>query len=88
LRDGKVSVLSGRHAILTSTCSDKVNEKLHYMHQNPVVRRLVEKPEQLAWSSYCHYATGVRGTVEIESMWTAAGRGYEMPIGFEVRAAD
>ena len=65
--------------------SNKVSEKLRYMHRNPVKRRLVNKPEDWAWSSYRHYANGERGTVEIESVWTAAGRGYEFPKGFEVQ---
>jgi putative transposase len=49
-------------------------EKLRYMHRNPVTRGLVEKPEDWAWSSFVHYATGVIGTVEIESEWTARRR--------------
>jgi len=48
----------------------KVVEKLRYMHRNPVVRGLVSKPEGWQWSSFRHYATGVEGTVEIESFWT------------------
>ncbi len=66
--------------------SRKVSEKLQYMHRNPVKRGLVEKPEDWAWSSYRHYANGERGTVEIESRWTAARRGYEFPEGFEVKS--
>ena len=46
-------------------------EKLRYMHRNPVKRGLVQKPEDWAWSSFRHYATGTEGTVEIESFWTA-----------------
>lgn len=46
-------------------------EKLRYMHRNPLVRGLVAKPEEWAWSSSRHYATGVEGTVGIESEWTA-----------------
>jgi hypothetical protein len=38
-------------------------EKLRYMHRNPVKRGLVEKPEDWAWSSFVHYATGVEGVV-------------------------
>jgi putative transposase len=49
-------------------------EKLRYMHRNPVRRGLVERPEQWAWSSFRHYATGEFGTVEIESFWTGARR--------------
>jgi putative transposase len=37
--------------------------KLDYMHQNPVKRGLVLKPEQWAWSSYRAYALGERGPV-------------------------
>jgi putative transposase len=53
---------------------EKRIEKLRYMHRNPVKRGLVEKPEQWAWSSFRHYATGEIGTVEIESFWTGARR--------------
>ncbi len=49
-------------------------EKLRYMHRNPVQRGLVEKPEDWAWSSFRHYATGVEGVVKIESEWTARMR--------------
>ncbi len=64
--------------------AEKVTEKLDYMHRNPVVRGLVDKPEDWAWSSYRHYATGARGTVEIESFWAASRREYELPVGFEM----
>jgi putative transposase len=53
---------------------DKRVEKLRYMHRNPVKRGLVEKPEDWQWSSFRHYSTGIKGTVEIESFWTQAGR--------------
>jgi putative transposase len=52
-------------------------EKLRYIHRNPVKRGLVERPEDWQWSSFRHYATGERGTVEIESIWTAALREQE-----------
>ncbi|MGB8259074.1 MAG: transposase [Terracidiphilus sp.] len=58
---------------------EKRAEKLHYMHQNPVVRGLVEKPEDWQWSSFRHYASGHAGAVEIESQWTAARRGNQLP---------
>ena len=51
--------------------SNKQREKLRYLHRNPVTRGLVAKPEDWAWSSFRHYATGVEGSVEIESFWTA-----------------
>ena len=58
---------------------EKRVEKLRYMHRNPVVRGLVEKPEDWLWSSFRHYVTGFEGTVEIESEWTAARRGNQLP---------
>ncbi len=54
-------------------------EKLRYMHRNPVVRGLVARPEDWAWSSFRHYATGEVGVVEIESEWTANRRGNQLP---------
>jgi putative transposase len=58
--------------------SAKTTEKLRYIHRNPVHRGLVEKPEQWPWSSFQHYATGLEGTVEIESFWTASRRGHDL----------
>jgi putative transposase len=46
-------------------------EKLRYIHRNPVLRGLVERPEEWVWSSYRHYLSGVDGVVEIESPWKA-----------------
>jgi putative transposase len=40
-------------------------EKLRYLHRNPVVRGLVEKPEDWRWSSFRYYQTGVAGVVKI-----------------------
>jgi putative transposase len=47
------------------------SEVIRYIHRNPVKRGLVASPGDYPWSSFNHYATGVRGTVEIESEWTA-----------------
>jgi len=52
----------------------KIEEKLIYMHRNPVTRGLVVEPEQWGWSSFRHWWTGQKGMVEIESSWTAAIR--------------
>ena len=49
-------------------------EKLRYIHRNPVVRGLVERPEDWQWSSFRHHLTGEEGIVEIESHWTATKR--------------
>jgi putative transposase len=46
-------------------------EKLRYMHRNPVAGRLVDSPEQWAWSSYRAYAYGEVGIVKLNE-WPAA----------------
>ena len=46
------------------------SEVIRYIHRNPVKRGLVASPEQYKWSSFLHYATSLRGVVEIESEWT------------------
>jgi putative transposase len=43
----------------------KEAEKLHYMHQNPVTRGLVQRPEDWPWSSFRAYACGEVGLVKI-----------------------
>jgi putative transposase len=52
----------------------KETEKLKYLYRNPVTRGLVSRPEDWAWGSYRHYASGAKGVVEMESRWTARGR--------------
>jgi putative transposase len=59
--------------------AEKITEKLRYLHRNPVARGLAEKPEDWQWSSFRHYATGIEGTVEIESFWTAEKRERTIP---------
>ncbi len=48
--------------------------KLDYVHNNPVKRGLVKRPEDWKWSSYRHYAFREKGSVEIESEWEARDR--------------
>jgi putative transposase len=60
-------------------------EKLRYIHRNPVKRGLVGCPEDWPWSSFRHCATGVEGSVEIESHWTAAKRRGQLPKGWELK---
>jgi hypothetical protein len=55
---------------------------------NPVKRGLVIKPEEWLWSSYRHYQTGMHGTVEIESEWTACERGWQLPAWMRNRQLD
>jgi putative transposase len=50
------------------------SQVIRYIHRNPVKRGLVASPQQYPWSSFNHYATGIRGVVEIESEWTARTR--------------
>ena len=52
----------------------KLTEKLDYMHQNPVQRGLVARPEDWKWSTALHYSTGKECAVELESHWTARRR--------------
>ena len=66
----------------------KFVEKLRYIHRNPVVRGLVASPQDWKWSSFRHYQTGVRGTVEIESEWTARDRGWQLPEWMRNRHPD
>ncbi len=56
------------------------SEVIRYIHRNPVKRGLVASPEQYRWSSFNHYATGIRGVVEIESEGTARTRGLLITI--------
>jgi hypothetical protein len=42
-----------------------VNEKLEYMHANPVVRKLVGHPKEWVWSSWSNYTTGT-GVIEVD----------------------
>jgi len=64
---------------------EKFVEKLRYIHRNPVRRGLVAMPEEWKWSSYRHYQTGMLGTVEIESEWTAHERGGQLPKWMRLR---
>ena len=57
------------------------SEVIRYIHRNPVKRGLVAYPADYQWSSFSHYATGVREAVEIESEWTVRLRGPLIAIG-------
>ena len=49
-------------------------EKLRYIHRNPVKRGLCAFPAGWKWSSFRHYALREKLVVEIESEWTARDR--------------
>jgi putative transposase len=44
----------------------KMNEKLNYIHANPVIRKLVKHSKDWPWSSWSHYAEGEAGLVQID----------------------
>ena len=46
----------------------KFVEKLHYMHLNPVKRRLVSHPKDWPWSSFSFYTRKENGSVRIDPM--------------------
>ena len=48
--------------------SDKVRDKLDYMHANPVKRELVEHPKDWPWSSWSHCENGEEGLIAIDSL--------------------
>jgi len=74
-----------RYYDLNLHSSDKLSEKVRYVHRNPVKRGLASDPENWKWSSFRHYLTGEKGTVEIESEWTAGKRqGLKAPERFNV----
>jgi putative transposase len=52
--------------------NEKRTEKLRYLHRNPVVRGLVEKPGEWRWSSFCSYSEKAACGLEIETGWTTA----------------
>jgi len=54
-------------AILTRIFAGRPLQVIRYIHRNPVKRELVASPGDYQWNSFNHYATGVRGAVEIES---------------------
>jgi putative transposase len=45
--------------------SDKLEEKLEYIHQNPVQRGLVARPEEWPWSSARYYRYGETAVVQL-----------------------
>ncbi len=47
---------------------EKRQEKLHYIHQNPVKRSLVLEPWQWRWSSAPHYLRGESGPVLVNEL--------------------
>jgi putative transposase len=46
----------------------KLQEKLDYMHRNPVQRLLVHHPADWPWSSWSHYEKGERGLIPVDQL--------------------
>ena len=58
----------------------KKNEKLNYMHFNPVKRGLVRHPKEWLWSSYAFYWKGITNVCPPNPDWrpgSEAGRGLK-----------
>lgn len=47
---------------------EKMNEKLDYMHYNPVRAGLCKNPEDWPWSSYRYYEFGHEGKIRIDKI--------------------
>ena len=41
-------------------------EKLHYMHMNPLKRKLVAHPRDWPWSSFCFYSSLKQGLIRVD----------------------
>jgi putative transposase len=52
----------------------KFVEKLHYMHMNPIKRKLVAHPKDWPWSSFAFYTNKVIGLIRIDSVHLIGGR--------------
>jgi REP element-mobilizing transposase RayT len=48
--------------------SEKLKEKLEYMHANPVKRKLVVHPKDWPWSSWGYYTKGEQGLIRIDPL--------------------
>jgi putative transposase len=49
--------------------SGKLEQKLDYMHRNPVVRGLVSHPKYWPWSSWSYYEKGEVGLIRIDGLY-------------------
>jgi len=41
-------------------------EKLHYMHMNPLKRKLVDHPRDWPWSSFSFYSDPKQGLIRVD----------------------
>src|ERR1700688_4273429 len=49
-------------------------EKLHYMHMNPLKRKLVDHPKDWPWSSFSFYANPKHGLIRVDHVNGGAAR--------------
>jgi putative transposase len=56
----------------------KINEKLNYMHANPVIRGLVKHPRDWKWSSWSSYFEGV-GLIAVDADYAVGVRNKTHP---------
>jgi putative transposase len=49
-------------------------EKLHYMHMNPLKRKLVDHPKDWPWSSFSFYSTLKHGLIRVDPINEGAAR--------------
>ena len=61
--DGEDHIWQPRFYAFVLWTAQKRQEKLHYIHQNPVKRGLVEEPEHWRWGSARHYLRSEHGPV-------------------------
>jgi putative transposase len=80
IRPGEQHVWQKRYYDLNIRNRKQFVEKLRYIHRNPVKAGLCKEPADWIWSSFRRYASGLEGTVEIESEWTANKRERAMAL--------
>jgi putative transposase len=49
--------------------SKKLQDKLDYMHRNPLQRQLVRHPAHWPWSSWSHHEKGERGLIPVDQLF-------------------
>jgi putative transposase len=65
LKQGREHLWEPRYYDFNVFTARKRNEKIEYIHHNPVIRGLASSAGQYLWSSYADHATGNPGTVTI-----------------------
>jgi hypothetical protein len=45
---------------------EEEGRKVHYMHMNPLKRKLVEHPKDWPWSSFSFYSNSKQGLIRVD----------------------